>query len=779
MTPSNRREFFARSAAAAGSLLGGAALLLPDSFRKGPAGPDEAVPAPGRPRTTVPSACWQCVTRCPILGTVEGERLVKIDGNPASQATRGRICAKGQAGINQVEDPDRVLHPLLRTGARGEGRWKRITWDEALDLLVEGGEVAGRKVRGLRSLRDSGVPEKFLFHYGRCVGSDWTILMDHFLPAYGTGSVGDHDAICMAAGSVAGALTGGGSPFMDLSKAAMVLNFGSSPLEATTDHIPTAQRFVEALARGVRVVSFDPRLSNTAAKSTEWVPLKPATDLAVLLAMSHAILEAGLEDGAFISGHTNATVPELRAHLAPFTPAWAENLSGVPEGRIRSLALDYARSKPGVCLSARGAFMHHNGVQTQRAIHLLQALTGNVDPAGRPARRPAWRFPFPTPAPATRKLPVFEGEPGAYSHPFSGVSHQILRRIAKGPDRPEIYMLYCHNPVYSNGDCDANARVLADPGLVPFLVSVDVGLGESTLLADLVLPDATYLERWTCDGKVTPEGLAEYQLRQPIVAPRGQARHFPDVACEVARRLGVDLGFSSAEAFIRAACEATPEVRAAGGFEAMKALGVWVDPRPPEPGNPRGPMQLRSEALEKAGFSALPAWMPVPEHGAMTEEDLVLVTFKVPVQTQSRSQNCKWLTELYHENRAWIHPEAAARRGLRDGEEVLVRSAIGQIRIPLKVTEGIHPRALAISHHCGHWSRSDYAAGQPAPHGRPEADSPLRWWRGHGAHVNRIIPTLGDPIAGAMRWNDTVVQVRKLPDGVRGESDLPKIGSSR
>jgi anaerobic selenocysteine-containing dehydrogenase len=322
-------------------------------------------------------------------------------------------------------------------------------------------------------------------------------------------------------------------------------------------------------------------------------------------------------------------------------------------------------------------------------------------------------------------------------------------------------MVYCHNPVYANGDCKANAQVFADPDKIPFLVSVDVGMSETTMLADLVLPDAVYLERWTCDGKVSPEGVAEYQIRQPIRPPQGESKHFPDVACELAQRLGLNLGFHSAEEFVRAACETTPLIRDVGGFDYMKAHGVWCDLREPEPGKPGDPMKLYSEDLEKAGFPALPSWMSAPEHDTMTDDQLLLITFKVPVQTQSRTQNCKWLSELYHENQAWMHPGTAAKHGLLDGEKAIIRSDIGEITIPIRVTEGIHPNAIAISHHCGHWSQSEYASGLAAPFYKKDADGPLRWWTQHGSHVNRIIPIKGDPIAGGMRWNDTLVRISK------------------
>jgi anaerobic selenocysteine-containing dehydrogenase len=754
-----RREFLATGATAAGTLLASAGVVaLSEADDSGPG-------ARQRDIRKIPSACWQCVTRCPIIGKVEDGRIVKIEGNPASLATGGRICAKGQAGLNQVDNPDRLLSPMVRTGARGEGKWRAISWNEALGLLVDGGEIAGRRVTGLRALRDRGTPEKFLFHYGRTVGSDWTILMDYFLPAYGTGSVGNHDSICTAAGGIAGVLTGGGAPFRDFSKAEFILNFGNSVLEAGTDHVPTARRCVDALARGVRMVTFDARLSNTAAKSSEWIPIKPATDLAVALAMCHVIVEEKLFDASFIEAHTNVTVAELEAHLGQYTPEWAAEVSGVDAETIRSVAIDYATTRPGICLSARGAFMHHNGVQTQRALLLLQALSGNIDPNGRRAHSAQWVFPFATPAPATRKLPIFTGEAGQYSHPLAEVSHQLLHMIDKGPDRPELYMVYCHNPVYSNGDCEANARVLADVGKVPFLVAIDVGLSETSQLADLVLPDATYLERWTVDDKSTHEGVAEYQIRQPMHPPRGEARNFPDVAIEIAGRLGIELGFHSAEEFVRASCDATPGVREAGGFEFMKAHGVWSDPAPPGYGAAPGPMSIRSEALEKAGFAALPSWMAVPAHEQMADDELILVTFKVPTQTQSRTQNCKWLSELYHENSAWIHPDAAAVRGLVDGATAMIRSEVGEIEIKIRVTEGVHPRAIAISHHCGHWAQGEYASGRRAPFHRAEQDEGLRWWSEQGSHVNRIIPTRGDPIGGSMCWNDTLVTVEQAKVG--------------
>ncbi len=826
-----RRDFLTLGTLAAAGLLtatdGHSAPPIPAGKTNLLTGGKDCSPATGKERKVIPSVCWQCLTRCPILGYIENERLVKIEGNPKSLNTRGKICARGQAGVNQVYNPDRLLHPLKRTGRRGEGKWQRISWKEALDLLIDGGTIAGHSVKGLRTLLDADTPEKFLFHYGRTVGSDWRIILDNFLKAYGTQSIGDHDSICMTAESVANDLTRGQTwGNWDFANAGLILSFGSNVLEAHSSHIPIAQRCMEALSRGMKMYTFDVRLSNTAAKS-EWVPVRPGTDLAVILAMCHVLLEEELHDQEFLETYTNVTVNELRRHLAGYTPEWAAEKSGVPAGRIRSIAIEYGTTKPAVCISCRGAFMHYNGVQTQRAIMMLEAIAGNIDATGGSGGASiAWRFPFPAPKPKTeaKMLDIFTGEKGAFAFTNYNVSHQILHMIDKGPERPDLYMVYCHNPVYSNGDCRENARIYMDEEKVPFLVAVDVGLSETSELADLVLPDATYLERWTVDGRITPEHVPEYQIRQPMHAPLGEARNFCDVVCEIAERLDLGLGFRSAEEFVQAACEHTPGIKEAGGFEYMKENGVWCDTETknvfyrfneevdvagatldqatgvyykrnsdnepydslsaeeaalvyvaqkcgdgvarrafPPGSNARktGLFEIKSEVLAAKGFSGIAEWMPDPTHEGMHDGALILTTYKVAVQSHSRTQNCKWLTELYHKNPAWIHPRTAARKGICEGDTIVITSAVGEVTTKAHVTEGVHPKAIAISNHCGHWASGDYASGNGRPNHVDEPDSRLKWWKDNGTHPNLIIPNRGDPISGAMCWHDTVVEVKK------------------
>ena len=288
MSSLSRRNFMKLGMAsgallAAGEGLKGSALAGTVNLEMG--GKDFS-PVTGSERKAIPTACWSCVTRCAAMGFVEDGRLVKMESNPKSIRTEGKMCSKGQSGLQDVYFPDRILYPMKRVGERGEGKWKRISWDDALT------ELGGK----LKKLRDDGHPEKFMFHYGRMKASSSKLIKSLFLKGYGTKTIGGHTSICEGGKWTAHELTWGGHyDNWDFDKTDFVLNFGSNVFECHTNHIPTSHRLIRAMvARGVRLVTFDVRLSNTAAKSNEWVPIKPGTDCAVILAMCNVVLNKGL-----------------------------------------------------------------------------------------------------------------------------------------------------------------------------------------------------------------------------------------------------------------------------------------------------------------------------------------------------------------------------------------------------------------------------------------------------------------------------------------------------
>ena len=799
-------------------------------------------------RKAVPSACWQCVTRCPMVGYVEDGKLEKISPQFNSIRTEGTLCAKAQAGVNHVYDPDRILYPLRRVGARGEGKWKRVTWDEALT------ELAAR----MKKLRDDGEPEKFMFHYGRMKGSSSKLIKSAFLATYGTGTIGNHTSICESAKWTAQELTWGGHyDNWDFDNARYILNFGSNVFEAHTNHTPVAHRLASALVdRNVRMVTFDVRLSNTAAKSTEWVPIKPGTDIAVVLAMCNVIMDEGLyeaEGEEFlrfcrttkdVGATTSRKVKALKDHLAQYTPEWAEGVSDVSADKIREIAREVAHVKPSCIISYRGAVTHAYGVETERAIQMLAAITGNIDnPGGRlKAVGASWKYPKgPSDKPTARKLKVLDGFEGQVALPTHHVSHQTLEVIKEGSaGRPDIYMWYCYQPVYSNGDCQANIDILKDETIMPFTVAVSPFYDESSSLADMILPDATYLERWDWEDMVSPNQIAEYYIRQPIVPPMGEVRNFADVCCDLANRMDMPLGFDSQEEFVRQSCELTPAIKAVGGFDYMKEHGVYHDPDeapayysykreispdaygaekvvfdesiqvywnwskskaksaeealekgytstknsykgyvgqriggtvyrgfPPDKVNKTGYFEVYSDIMEAKGLNPMPSYYPIEEHAEMKADELILTTYKVNVQSHSRTQNCKWLTEIYHDNPAWINPETAEARGIETDDLIRVKSEVGEIVTKARVTPAVLPGVVAISNHCGHWSYGRFASGSATPvdirGAEPDHESDRIWWADkRGVHPNWLIPNKPDLIGGGQRWNDTVVSVEKV-----------------
>ena len=785
-------------------------------------------------RKMIPSACWSCVTRDSMIGFVEDGRLVKLEGQPNSIRGKGKLCAKGAAGINQLYDPDRILYPMKRAGKRGEGKWKRISWDAALS------DLAGR----LKKLRDEGHPEKFMFHYGRMKASSSKIVKSVFLNAYGTKTVAGHTSICEVAKWTGQELTWGKHyDNWDFDNTKFVLNFGSSCLESHTNSIPVSQRLVSAMAeRNVKMVTFDVRLSNTAARSTEWVPIKPGTDGAVALAMCKVIMDAGLYDKEFFkfikatpnpNASTDEKVAALKTHLAQYTPAWAEKISGVPAAKIKSLALEFAKAKPACVLSYRGAVAHYNGTENERAVQMLGAITGNIDnPGGRcRAVGPKWKSPKgPKKKPKGKKLNILNGFKGDAAYPTHGANHQVLKMIKDGKaGRPEVYMWYCYTPVYANGECQENIDIMKDETLMPFNVCVNAYYDESAALADLILPNPSYLEWWDWEDMVSPMQIPEYYIRQPFVKPLGESRDFKDVVCELAERMGFPLGFNSAEEFVKISCEMTPGVKDVGGFEYMKKHGVWHDPKAkpkyygykkevktadlqkygvifdeatgvywnskkskhadkgytkakdaykgyvgqkigdkvysgfkPDKLNKSGYFELYSELLKLKGFAPLPSYLSIPEHEKMATGDLILTTYKVPVQIHSRSANCKWLTEMYHENPGRINTQTAKDLGIKSGDKIKVKSSVGEITTTAEVTEGVVPGVIAISHHLGHWEYGRYASGNKAPlAGDDDPGLKEKWWDTYGVHPNWIIPNSPDPISAQNRYMDTVVKVTK------------------
>ena len=872
----------------------------------------------GKERQAIPSACWQCVTRDGIIGFVEDGRLVKIEGNPELPRTNGKLCARGQAGTNILYNPDRLLHPLKRVGKRGEGKWKRIPMKDALDLVAFGGTIAGRKVEGLKDIYESDTPEAFMFHYGR---SRIKAAQEHFSKtAFGSKTMGNHTSICETAKWLGNEVTMG--KHYDVNDAAhskYVLIFGANVLAAHTAHSYFAQRLIEGKMAGAKIVTFDVRLSNTAARSDEWIPILPGTDLAVILAMTNIILNEQPEgkplyDEAFINKWTNTTVAELRKHYARYTPEWAARESGVPAETIRRIALEFGASKPATIVTYRGFVGHYNGAHAEWAVKTLDAVAGNFNVKGGTNVKVSGKCKnayvdkvAKELADHTRKAKGFKIVDGDNLHlPTHHSCQWIYEMIADGSaGRPKLYMTYVYNGAYTTGDCERNRDILCNEEYIPFIVAVDVAMSETTECADVVLPDAMYLERWAIETPQSFSMTAFVQIRQPVLPPLGEAMDMQDIFIQLARRIGGGIAalhpYDSAEEYCEASVQIQVDYDAKNGktfydrygepvtgdiWKKLKKYGVFSQSTKPaylahekklkdadvagktvdektgviwDPGkahvsdedvaakgytgsknaykgyvgqmvggvaykgfkpdkiNKSGLFEIKSEFMAKGadlvledvrGFlradeawvaedlaKGLPSWVPVPEHRARRKDQLIMTSFKVNVQIHSRSQNCKWLQEIWHKNPAWLNP-ATARRLLGDDvkEGDLIRIRIDMAELPwykgrpltkareitarVHLTEGIHPEVIGVSYHCGHWAYGRYASGKAVAQdltgatpdaeniwwqeGREPPKDPKQWSDVAGVHPNWIIPNIPARVSGQFRSNDTVVTVSRV-----------------
>jgi len=695
-----------------------------------------------RIRKSIPSVCMMCPANCGILGYLEYGKVVKIGGNPLDLNSQGRLCAKGIAGLNHLYNPDRLLYPLKRIGKRGDGRWKQISWDEAFH------EIAFQ----LKALRAEGRHQDFIIRNTLDMASNG--LTARFASAFGSPTIYQHVTLEYPNGASALQDTSGYEMGIgDVGHSRYILNFGANPYEAHYLYVPFIQRLIDARIKlSAKLVTFDVRISQTAGKSDEWVPIIPGTDGMVALAMAHVIANEGLWDKEFIERWTNTSPSQLLRHLVAYTPKQAEKVSGVKASEIRRIAIEFATSKPSVVMAGGGALKHINGTFTKKSIFLLNTLIGNLDTQGGYCFPRAYSLDPPEPKPP-KMLKI------------DSIPLNFFLQVKQGERRVGVYMAHMDNPVYGEPDSRFVSHVLLDESRIPFYVSIDPFINESNIYADLILPEATYLERWDLLSPPSMEMVPFVTLRQPIIKPMGQSLAFSDILIELAHRIGGGMEryfrFGKMEHYIEAMIHKIPKLVDTGGLDYLMEKGVWFDPdaKPTYRTHEKKRLKTPSGRFE---LDPLPVYSHIPHHQRMGDGEFHLITFQWNVHSYSQTANCKWLTEIVHRNPLWINEEIAKRVGLNNGDQVRITSSLGSLITPVFITQGIHPRVVALSDSMGRWNFGRIARGKPFKSDDPETD--LIWWgkNGNGMHPNPIIPIQQDPLGKGQGWMDTVVKVEKV-----------------
>jgi len=717
----------------------------------------------GAERQAVPYTCLACNIEDGGMAFVENGRIVKLEGNMDHPNTRGKLCAKGNAGFLHVYDPDRIMTPLLRTGKRGEGKWKRISYEEATALVAKKlREVIDRS----HAEHDPGILNEIVFKWGRNRTGG---ACERFMHALGSNSILHHTDICESSKKVG--LEPSWGPDIescDWANTKYIINFGSNVLETAYFMNPNSQRLVDGVVGNkAKLVSFDVRMSNTSGFADEAFYPYPGTDAAIALAMAHVIMNEGLYDAAFIRDWSNVTSGQLIDHLKTYTPEFAEQESSVPARDIRRIAREFATTKPATTFSYRGPCKHVYGAYQEAAIHMLNVITGNVEKKGGYCLPRGMGWPQPEPAPPKGEAPSLLATPPEYPLASHHVSTLAPYRVMKGEAKVSVWFSFYDNPVYTYPSSSIWKEYLRDEELIPFFVSFSPFMSETTENADLIIPDVTYLERH--DPESMPSGLYPcLSIRQPVVKPLGGTQEFRQSLIDIIHKVDPDgslgirkyFAFKTVEDWMRAHFDNIPGLKEDGGYDFLKKKGVWpiygqvdkdtakivdkngnevqpeyglhekelptsdmVDAEVGEDstirkdghaigvqiggknhvgfGTPSRRIELYKESFRKYGFNPLPVYKRLPSRDKKPDE-LVLSTYKVNVHTQSRTAGTKYLAELYHKNPAWINPATAKSRSIADGDLIRVTSKVGHIVTRAHLTEGIHPDVIAISTACGH-----------------------------------------------------------------------------
>ncbi|MCL6521770.1 MAG: molybdopterin-dependent oxidoreductase [Firmicutes bacterium] len=724
----SRRRFLAGSGAA----VAGLALAGSLARRARPGGRAWAASAPpSAPEKLVPSICQMCSTHCGILVHVRDGKITRITGNPEDPVSRGRLCARGQAGLQVVYDPDRLRQPLRRDAS---GAFRPVSWEQAFREI-------GAKLAELRSKEG---PQALVWLTHPEVLASWE---QRFLNAYGSPNWTPHAPTCYSSRNVGWLATLGAVPSGDYANTRYYVSFGRGINDGISN--PQVQGLMTARRHGAHLVAFDPRLSGFASLADEWVPVRPGTDLAVVLAMIHVLIAERLVRPEAVA--QTVGFEELARAVAPYTPDWAAEKSGVDAATITRIARGLAAAAPAAFVDPgwhgpQGG-MYWNGVALTRATACLNALLGNLGQKG--GLKLPGASPLPDekslallqPIPEAPKLPRFDGA-GGPEWPLAkgmGRAQALPEVIESGKPYPvRAVVVYHTNPVRAYPDGDRLVRALRKLDLV---VVIDHQMSDTAwTAADYVLPESTYLERL---GPVQVSG-GNLVLPQPAIPPIYDTLGEDEILRRLAQATGLGAAFGYTLEEYNAALLAPLGLRPADLAEREVPLPVRA-PAAAQPAalkTPSGKIELASSAMVQAGGPAVPVWEPPlvePDGG-----NFRLITGHVPMHTHTSTENLAYLHALMPENQLWIHPSRARALGIAEGDLVEVRSEVASQRLKAHLTEGIVPEAVWMAHGFGCISPAQRLA------------------YGKGASDAVLTPVRSAPYSGACAAAETLVTVRKV-----------------
>lgn len=632
---------------------------------------------------TAGGVCRLCTNHCGIRGTVRGDRLERVEGDPASDKA-GFVCLHGMALRELVHSRDRLREPLERVG----GELRPTTWEQALPRIAE----------AMRAIAAAHGPEAVAVQSGwPFVRHPFVNYLRRFAHAFGSPNIATVASLCEATSRMGKALVAGAKFHAEAAAARTLVLWGANPPASAP---PFARTVLTATERGRRLIVIDPLRTEAAERATLHLQVRPGTDGALALGMLHVVLTERLYDAAFAAEHVLG-LDALAALAADYPPGRVAGLTSVPAQDVVRAARLIARGGPTAIWTGLGLEHHASGVQTVRAVAALAGLCGHLDVpgGGRLYAKAAWRRDD-QPLPALYRLRTPEPVPpppraqpiGHTAYPlfelFNREAQANLFPTAILDDRPyplRGLLLFGSNPFVTSPGA-ARWRAAADR--LDLLVSVDPFLTASGALADFVLPAATFLE-----GR-GPSPADQRALRSPMLPERHDSRSDWAILRGLAQALDLGRYFPWASLEEALAAPAVPWSRA--GERTLVADRRPAGAPPPRFPTASGKLELTSAALARFGHAALPTWRP-PAQAPDAAFPLWLVTGpRTAMFINSQLRQLPSVRTKQPAPTARLHPTAAAAAGVADGDRVAVVSPHGRIVMRAHVSAAVHPECVVV-----------------------------------------------------------------------------------
>jgi thiosulfate reductase/polysulfide reductase chain A len=656
-----------------------------------------------RPEQIYKSSCRMCHGGCGVLVHVAEGTITNIQGDPDNPMNKGKLCPMGAASLEQIYNPRRLKYPMRRVGARGEGRWERISWDEAYDEMVAKiAEAIGKD--GAESI-----------WVGTGTGRHHFPYVSRFANAIGTPNWCEPGtAQCFRPRVHGSVITMGQLPVCNYTSERfpeLVLFWGHNPIYSGPDG-ELGFGVKEALARKPKTIVVDPRGTMLARRADIWLQLRPGTDDALALAMLNVIIGEGLENKAFVKQWCHG-FEELAERVKAYTPEWAAPITWVPAEKIREAARLYAETKPSML--EWGCAIEHTPAcfQTVRALLCLPSITGNIDQPG------SWAFgmtplgPFPQ---LFDKMPLAQQKKRLGFDDFKVLSGElaqlpsahipsVFKAIRTGDPYPvRTGFIFGNNALSTYGDVKTVYETLS---ALDYLMVAELYMTPTAELADLILPVASWAE-------VDAMPAVPFYGQNVIMAQQKTIQYAEciqdeEIMAEICRRLGTEHGQESPQEVYDTMLRSKLDF----GWNDLKEIGFyqpefrWRKYEDNGFKTPTGKIELFSTRMKDMGYDPLPSFEEPPESPYSTPEiteeyPLILITgARIPMFFQSEYRQLPRLRKGRPDPECELHPDAAAKLGVVGGDWVSIETRRGKCRQRVKIFDGIDPRVVHVQH--GWW----------------------------------------------------------------------------